>query len=38
MLNKVKHKIRLTQNSKAKHSSNANKNKKRREKKNDIIT
>ena len=33
MLNKVKYKTRLAQNSKAKHSNNANKNKKRREKK-----
>ena len=32
-LNKVMHKTRLTQNNKAKHTSNANKNKKRREKK-----
>ena len=33
MLNKAMHKTRLTQNTKAKHISNANKNKKRREKK-----
>ena len=34
MLNKVKHKIRLTQNKKAKHTSNANpKTRKRRERK-----
>ena len=33
MLNKAKYKTRLTQNKKAKHTSNANKNKKRREKK-----
>ena len=33
MLNKAKHKTRLTQNMKAKHTNNANKNKKRREKK-----
>ena len=33
MLNKAKHKTRLTQNNKAKHTSNANKNKKKREKK-----
>ena len=34
MLNKAKHKTRLTQNNKAKHTSNANKNKKEdREKK-----
>ena len=32
MLNKVKHKTRLTQNSKAKHTSYANKNKKRERK------
>ena len=38
MLNKAKHKTRLTQNMKAKHTNNANKNKKRREKKNDRIT
>ena len=33
MLNKAKHKTRLTQNLKAKHTSNANKNKKRERKK-----
>ena len=33
MLNIAKYKTRLTQNNKAKHRSNANKNKKRREKK-----
>ena len=33
MLNKAMHKTRLTQNNKAKHISNANKSKKRREKK-----
>ena len=33
MLNKTKHKTKLTQNMKTKHTSNANKNKKRREKK-----
>ena len=33
MLNKAKHNTRLIQNSKARHSSIANKNKKRREKK-----
>ena len=33
MLNKAMHKNILTQNMKAKHTSNANKNKKRREKK-----
>ena len=33
MLNKAMHKTRLTQTNKAKHISNANKNKKRREKK-----
>ena len=32
-LNKAMHKTRLTQNNKAKHTSNANKHKKRREKK-----
>ena len=31
--NKAMHKTRLTQNNRAKHTSNANKNKKRREKK-----
>ena len=40
MLNKTMHKIRLTQNTKAKHISNANKKTKRgeREKKSDRIT
>ena len=38
MLNKVMHKTRLTQNNKANHTSNANKNKKGRERKSDKIT
>ena len=33
MLNKAMHKTRLTQNNKAKHTSNANKNKKRERRK-----
>ena len=36
--NKVMHKTRLTQNNKAKHTSNANKNKKGRERISDKIT
>ena len=35
MLNKAMHKTRLTQNNKANHTSNANKNKKGRERKSD---
>ena len=37
MLNKAKHKTRLTQNLKAKHTSNANKNKKREREKKKVI-
>ena len=38
MLNKTKHKTRLTQNLKAKHTSNANKNKKGENEESDKIT